>query len=196
VPLNRLFAMTLLPAVLAACATTEPQSTATSASHHRSGKDKEQKQLNFKLASGVYRCELGQSVEVQRSSQNVNRIELELAGQPPHPAAAGLKLRPAALRGPAERPAVDRPALEERLDGRQQWTASRQRVQARARPDHARLSLPRCARRVQPRCASPAAALRWPSRRLTRGLCQTPWRRGRRFQRGSGDGSDLLGGQS
>ena len=79
-PLNRLFAMTLLPAVLAACATTEPQSTATSASHHRSGKDKEQKQLNFKLASGVYRCELGQSVEVQRSSQNVNRIELGWLG--------------------------------------------------------------------------------------------------------------------
>lgn len=80
VPLNRLFAMTFLPAVLAACATTEPQSAAASASYHRSGKDKEQKQLNFKLASGVYRCELGQSVEVQRSSQNVNRIELGWLG--------------------------------------------------------------------------------------------------------------------
>ncbi len=78
--LNRLFVMTLLPAVLAACATTEPRPPSASASHHPSGKGREREQLNFKLASGVYRCELGQSVEVQRSAQNVNRIELGWLG--------------------------------------------------------------------------------------------------------------------
>lgn len=37
-------------------------------------------QLQLKLASGLYRCELGHSVGVQRDSRDANRIEVAWAG--------------------------------------------------------------------------------------------------------------------
>ncbi|MBK7327132.1 MAG: hypothetical protein IPI89_13850 [Propionivibrio sp.] len=36
-----------------------------------------QQQLNFKLASGIYRCERGQKVEVQRDARNANLIKID-----------------------------------------------------------------------------------------------------------------------
>ncbi len=76
--LDRLLTMTLLPVLLAACSTATPQpATATVAPQ---GRSKTNAQLQFALASGVYRCELGQSVEIQRDTQNVNLIELHWQG--------------------------------------------------------------------------------------------------------------------
>lgn len=76
--LDRLLAMTLLPVVLTACSTAAPPpATATAAPP---GRSKTNAQLQFALASGVYRCELGQSVEIQRDAQNVNLIELHWQG--------------------------------------------------------------------------------------------------------------------
>jgi hypothetical protein len=68
----------LLPMLLAACSTAAPQpATATAA---QQGRSKTGTQLQFALASGVYRCELGQSVEIQRNAQNVNLIVLHWQG--------------------------------------------------------------------------------------------------------------------
>lgn len=80
--LDRLIAMVVLPALLAACATPEPQPAPVSAVTQGGGggKTREHKQLKLQLASGVYRCELGQSVEIQRDSQDANLIEVRWQG--------------------------------------------------------------------------------------------------------------------
>jgi len=51
----------------------------------------EQQQLEFKLASGTYRCDMGQRVEVQRAPGDSRRIQIgwtgkryELARNPSH----------------------------------------------------------------------------------------------------------------
>lgn len=78
--LNRLThaaALILLPAMLAACATTE-QPAQASAKSRESTQGKQQ--LNFKLASGTYRCESGQQVGIQRDTRNANVIALNWQG--------------------------------------------------------------------------------------------------------------------
>jgi hypothetical protein len=74
--LIKLFALTALSAMLAACSTTGSQQ-ATDAARQNGAKARQNQQLKFQLASGVYRCELGQSVEIQR---NANLIELNWQG--------------------------------------------------------------------------------------------------------------------
>ena len=65
--------------LVAGCATNPPPvgGNAASARDDASGKAK---QLSFKLASGVYRCELGAQVEVQRDARNTNEISLRWQG--------------------------------------------------------------------------------------------------------------------
>jgi hypothetical protein len=79
VTLERLIAMTVLHALLAACATSEPPPAST-VTQGGAAKAREHKQLKLQLASGLYRCELGQSIEIQRDSQNVNLIEVRWQG--------------------------------------------------------------------------------------------------------------------
>jgi hypothetical protein len=77
--LSKLFtltALTALSAMLAACSTTGSQQ-ASDAARQNGAKSRQNQQLKLQLASGVYRCELGQSVEIQR---NANLIELNWQG--------------------------------------------------------------------------------------------------------------------
>ena len=74
--LDRLITLTALSGMLAACSTTGSQQT-TDAARQESAKGRQNQQLKFKLASGVYQCELGQKVEIQR---NANQIELNWQG--------------------------------------------------------------------------------------------------------------------
>lgn len=83
-PQSRSSTMTLIvlsvaSLLLAACATNSPApvSGASTAREDSTGKAR---QLSFKLASGVYRCELGQQIEVQRDPRNVNEIGLRWQG--------------------------------------------------------------------------------------------------------------------
>jgi hypothetical protein len=76
--LTKLFAMTALLGMLTACATTEPPAAA--AARDDAAKGSERKQLKFPLASGVYRCELDQRVEVQRDARNANLITVAWQG--------------------------------------------------------------------------------------------------------------------
>ena len=76
---DRLVACTVVPAVLAGCTATGPQTPVTPAAARSSTKHGNE-QLQFKLASGVYRCELGQSVEVQRNNRKDGTIELVWQG--------------------------------------------------------------------------------------------------------------------
>lgn len=71
-----LTAVTTLSVMLAACSTTGSQQT-SDAARQNGAKGRQNQQLKFQLASGVYRCELGQSVEIQR---NANLIELNWQG--------------------------------------------------------------------------------------------------------------------
>lgn len=73
--LINILALTTLPGILAACSLFEPQ-PATSSTHHEVARGRQQ-QLNFKLASGIYRCELGQKVGVQRDARNANLIKID-----------------------------------------------------------------------------------------------------------------------
>jgi hypothetical protein len=68
-------ALSILAAMVAACATTESPSAAAT---RQDGKG--QKQLKFQLASGVYRCESDQRVEVERDSRNADVIQLSWQG--------------------------------------------------------------------------------------------------------------------
>ena len=79
--LIEMLAITTLSALLAACATSESPSTANATAPHR-GKDKarEQQQLKFQLASGVYRCELGQRVEIRRDARDATLIQINWQG--------------------------------------------------------------------------------------------------------------------
>ena len=74
-----LFALTALSGMLAACSTTGSPS-ATHAARQEGAKSRQIQQLKFQLASGVYRCELGQSVEIQRNARNAKLIELNWLG--------------------------------------------------------------------------------------------------------------------
>ena len=76
---DRLVACTTLPVVLAACAASGPQTPATPGTA-RSNTKHGNEQLQFKLASGVYRCEMGQNIEVQRNSRNEGTIDLVWQG--------------------------------------------------------------------------------------------------------------------
>ncbi|EXI74491.1 MAG TPA: MliC family protein [Candidatus Accumulibacter phosphatis] len=71
----------LFALLLAACATGEaPSTTASSDRKDAVGRSKK-KQLDFRLASGTYRCELGQSVEVERRAHSDRAIELRWQGR-------------------------------------------------------------------------------------------------------------------
>ena len=75
---NRLIVRVVLLTQLAAfsaCGTTEKH-PASVVAHQDGTKGIQQKQLSFQLASGVYRCEQGQTVGVLRDARNANLIEL------------------------------------------------------------------------------------------------------------------------
>lgn len=77
--LHRLLALTIIvPNLLAACATTIQQPATASAQPMR-GKNHQQ-QLQMQLASGLYRCELGQHIDVQRGAKSSRLIELNWQG--------------------------------------------------------------------------------------------------------------------
>ena len=65
--------------LLGACATTAP-APQDSASARNQSQDKSRQQLNFKLSSGTYRCDLGQQVEIQRDPRNANALKLAWQG--------------------------------------------------------------------------------------------------------------------
>ena len=77
-PRSRPVIVAIVPAMLAGCALFEPPSSVVA---RTPGITSEGGQLQFQLASGVYRCELGRSVTVQRDTQNSRLIELDLQGQ-------------------------------------------------------------------------------------------------------------------
>jgi hypothetical protein len=62
---------------LAACATTSPQPSATTAG----GRDGARQQLSLKLSSGVYRCDENQRVEVERDPRHADSITLNWQGR-------------------------------------------------------------------------------------------------------------------
>lgn len=64
--LSNLLALTALSGMLTACTLFGSQ-PATSSTRYEVAKGRSQ-QLKFNLASGIYRCELGQNVEVQRNA--------------------------------------------------------------------------------------------------------------------------------
>lgn len=69
-------ALTALSALLSACVTTEPLPANASAREEGANG----RQLDFRLASGVYGCEFGLKVEIQRDVRNANSIELKWQG--------------------------------------------------------------------------------------------------------------------
>lgn len=77
--LINLFALTVLTGMLAACATMDELS-ATAATRYQEAKSHPQRQLKFQLASGVYRCELDQRLEIQRDERNADVIRLNWQG--------------------------------------------------------------------------------------------------------------------
>ncbi len=80
VTLNRLTAVIAFSGLLAACATTAPQPSPTSTTS-AAGRDSARQQLSLKLASGVYRCEENQRVEIQRDPRQANQITLNWQGR-------------------------------------------------------------------------------------------------------------------
>ncbi len=71
------FVLAALAATLAACATPPP---ATSGARHEGAQSPPPQQLQFKLASGVYRCELDRKVEIERDARNSNLIRINWQG--------------------------------------------------------------------------------------------------------------------
>lgn len=78
--LLRLLIIVLSAATLAACAFFSPPPSSVVAVP-QPGISSENGQLQFQLASGVYRCELGRNVLVQRSMHNSKVIEVDWQGQ-------------------------------------------------------------------------------------------------------------------
>lgn len=76
--LTALTALAALCALLGACATSEP-APVTAAARPAGAKGKPQ-QLNFKLVSGTYRCELGQRIEIERNARHADLINLSWQG--------------------------------------------------------------------------------------------------------------------
>ena len=79
--LLHLLALTFLSAALSACATNEQQTANSADAQKPGGRSVGKKQLDFRLSSGVYRCEHGQSVEVERRSTSDRLIELRWQGK-------------------------------------------------------------------------------------------------------------------
>ena len=61
-------AVAALSGMLSACVTSEQQLSSAPVRHHDAAKGSNQ-QLDFQLASGVYGCEFGQMIEIQRSAK-------------------------------------------------------------------------------------------------------------------------------
>lgn len=66
--------------MVTACGTPEQPTTAQAPGTPAGKAPVVNPQLQLKLASGVYRCELGRSVGVQRDARNANRIEVAWEG--------------------------------------------------------------------------------------------------------------------
>ncbi|MCM8593959.1 MliC family protein [Accumulibacter sp.] len=78
---HRLSAAILASAFLAACATAgSPDGREVSGDRSSEARQKRQKQLSFRLGSGLYRCELGQTVDVRRVSETPGQIEIGWQG--------------------------------------------------------------------------------------------------------------------
>jgi hypothetical protein len=77
VSLKRLIDIAALSALLSACASPQPQL----ATPTRQQDAKVRQQLKLQLASGAYRCELDQRIDVQRDAVNANLIELAWQGR-------------------------------------------------------------------------------------------------------------------
>ncbi len=79
---NRLMILVLSAqcVLLTACATATKPLPETAAVRQNDVKNRQQKQLDFRLASGVYRCDLGQKIEIQRDAHNASRIDLDWQG--------------------------------------------------------------------------------------------------------------------
>ena len=67
-------------ALLAGCATTA-STPDTPADGKSSAAPRQPEQLNFKLASGTYRCELGKKVEVRRDARKPDQISIDWQGK-------------------------------------------------------------------------------------------------------------------
>ena len=75
----RTISITALAATLAACSVFDPQPAVVA--RQAGTTTSERGQLQLQLASGVYRCELGRSVLVQRDARNANLIEVSWQGK-------------------------------------------------------------------------------------------------------------------
>ena len=75
--LTPLVALITVSCLLAACATTTPPPPTTTAS----GQGGARSQLKLNLASGVYRCDENQRVEIQRDPRRTEVITLNWQGQ-------------------------------------------------------------------------------------------------------------------
>lgn len=62
--------------MLNACVVKEPQPVTPSA-QPEAPKGKQQQQLHFQLASGLYSCEAGEKVEIRRAERTADPIELK-----------------------------------------------------------------------------------------------------------------------
>lgn len=80
-PLN-LLTLCAFSTLLAACATSEPKPSPDDIPIIvESPKDSPQPQLTLKLASGTYRCELGQKIEVERDKRDSKLIRIGWKGK-------------------------------------------------------------------------------------------------------------------
>lgn len=66
--------------LLAACSTTG-NAPEKAAERKTSATPRQPEQLNFKLASGTYRCELGKKVEVRRDARKPDQISIDWQGK-------------------------------------------------------------------------------------------------------------------
>jgi hypothetical protein len=75
-------ALPLLAVLFGACATTTSTQPPTESGERKDARTRqERKQLDFRLASGTYRCEMGQSIEVERQGRNDRAIEVRWEGK-------------------------------------------------------------------------------------------------------------------
>ncbi|MCC4116790.1 MliC family protein [Aromatoleum toluclasticum] len=74
------FALLASLLALTACSTMQPPPPAAGVLETPAAVDNNQ-QLEFKLASGTYRCDMGQRVDVQRTGGNANQIQIGWSGK-------------------------------------------------------------------------------------------------------------------